>query len=125
MAASSSEEWREIVKPLLTGINRLASSLHLGSDQPLEISILYFSRYNPEIVETLEKYVQFQSEGESYDFEANLALLKLYQFSPTCINRDIATLILLKALTQLPKTDFIVLKCVLAQSLVSQLQQEE
>lgn len=63
--------------------------------------------------------MEFQAKGESYDFEANLALLKLYQFRPACVNRSVAALILLKALTQLPKTDFVTLKCVLGQSLVS------
>ena len=61
----------------------------------------------------------FQAEGEAYDFEANLALLKLYQFRPACLNRDVAAQILLKALTQMPKTDFVTLKCVLPIALVS------
>ena len=70
------------------------------------------------MIETLEKYVSYQAECETYDFEANLALLKLYQFSPTRVDSAIATKILLKALTRLPNTDFVTLKCVLAQSLV-------
>lgn len=77
------------------------------------------NRYNPEVIGTLESYVEYQAEGECYDFEANLALLKLYQFRPGSVNRNVAALILLKALTQLPKTDFVTLKCVLAQSLVN------
>ncbi len=76
-------------------------------------------RYNPEIIETLESYVAYQAEEEVYDFEANLALLKLYQFRPACINRDAAAQVLLKALTQMPTTDFVTLKCVLALNLVS------
>ena len=61
----------------------------------------------------------FQAEGDSYDFEANLTLLKLYQFSPSRVDRTIASQVLLKALTQLPNTDFLALKCVLPQNLVS------
>ena len=80
---------------------------------------LFFDSYNPEIIETLENYVSFQSKGDCYDFEANLALLKLYQFRPSCVNQEVAGQILLKSLTQLPSTDFIMLKCVLAQSLVN------
>lgn len=76
-------------------------------------------RYNPEIIETLEEYVTFQCNGDGYDFEANLALLKLYQFAPPRASRTVAAQILLKALTQLPNTDFLVLKCVLAPDLVS------
>ena len=62
--------------------------------------------------------MEFQSEKECYDFEANLTLLKLYQFSPQRVDRTVAAQILLKALTQLPNTDFVILKCVLAQNLV-------
>merc|ERR1719273_1345107 len=40
-------------------------------------------RYNPENIKTLEHYVDLQSREKGYDLEANLALLKLYQFNPT------------------------------------------
>lgn len=93
--ASSSQDWKETVKPMLAGINR----------------------YNPENIETLEQYVQFQVESNEYDFEANLTLMKLYQFQPSRSNAGVATQILVKALTNLPKTDFILLKCVLPQNL--------
>ena len=36
-----------------------------------------FFRYNPDNVDTLEDYVRFQAEQDAYNFEANLALLKL------------------------------------------------
>ena len=60
----------------------------------------------------------FQCDHGSYDFEANLALLKLYQFRPSCSKTDIAVRLLLKSLMQLPATDFVILRCVLPQSLV-------
>jgi translation initiation factor 3 subunit K len=41
------------------------------------------SRYNPENIKTLEHYVELQAREKGYDLEANLALLKLYQFNPT------------------------------------------
>ena len=34
-------------------------------------------RYNPDNVDTLEDYIRFQAEQDAYNFEANLALLKL------------------------------------------------
>ena len=34
-------------------------------------------RYNPDNMETLEQYAQFQAESHHYDFEANLTLMKL------------------------------------------------
>jgi hypothetical protein len=45
--------------------------------------ILFGARYNPENIKTLEHYVELQAREKGYDLEANLALLKLYQFNPT------------------------------------------
>ena len=45
--------------------------------------ILFVSRYNPENIKALEHYVELQAREKGYDLEANLALLKLYQFNPT------------------------------------------
>ncbi|ERL91876.1 eukaryotic translation initiation factor 3 subunit K [Dendroctonus ponderosae] len=70
-------------------------------------------RYNPDNLPTLERYVEMQSKENTYDLEANLAVLKLYQFNPHSFNIDITCQILLKALTNLPNTDFILCKCLL------------
>ena len=72
-------------------------------------------RYNPENIATLERYVDMQAKEHGYDLEANLALLKLYQFNPQCFNLPVVVRIFLKALTALPKSDFVVCKCLLAQ----------
>ncbi|ENN79693.1 hypothetical protein YQE_03865, partial [Dendroctonus ponderosae] len=70
-------------------------------------------RYNPDNLPTLERYVEMQSKENTYDLEANLAVLKLYQFNPHSFNIDITCQILLKAFTNLPNTDFILCKCLL------------
>ncbi|XP_059617214.1 eukaryotic translation initiation factor 3 subunit K [Phlebotomus argentipes] len=70
-------------------------------------------RYNPEHLKVIEKYVEDQAKDNTYDLEANLAVLKLYQFNPHLLNLDITYLILLKALTNLPHTDFVLCKCLL------------
>ncbi|XP_017876168.1 eukaryotic translation initiation factor 3 subunit K [Ceratina calcarata] len=70
-------------------------------------------RYNPEHLATLEKYVEIQSRENAYDLEANLAVLKMYQLIPQNFNMDITCQILLKALTNLPHTDFVLCKCLL------------
>ncbi|KAB0799252.1 hypothetical protein PPYR_07132 [Photinus pyralis] len=70
-------------------------------------------RYNPDNLPTLERYVEIQSRENAYDLEANLAVLKLYQFNPQFFNIDITCQILLKALTNFPHTDFILCKCLL------------
>ncbi|CAJ0957698.1 unnamed protein product [Ranitomeya imitator] len=67
-------------------------------------------RYNPENLATLERYVETQAKENAYDLEANLAVLKLYQFNPAFFQTTVTTQILLKALTNLPHTDFTLCK---------------
>jgi len=75
-------------------------------------------RYNPDNIKTLEHYVELQAREQGYDLEANLALLKLYQFNPTYYRLDVVVQILMKALTSLPNTDFILCKCLLTQDIL-------
>jgi len=70
-------------------------------------------RYNPDNLVTLEQYVEIQVNENAYDLDANLAVLKLYQLNPHHFDKDITCLILLKALTNLPHTDFVLCKCLL------------
>jgi len=57
--------------------------------------------------------VEEQARDNTYDLEANLAVLKLYQFNPHLLNLNITYTILLKALTNFPHTDFVLCKCLL------------
>ncbi|KAA0201233.1 Eukaryotic translation initiation factor 3 subunit K [Fasciolopsis buskii] len=66
--------------------------------------------YNPEHRSELEKYLQWQVSQGEYDFEANLVLLRLYQFYPEYYNADVTKLILLKALASSNPTDFTLCK---------------
>ncbi|KAL7301794.1 eukaryotic translation initiation factor 3 subunit K [Trichogramma pretiosum] len=70
-------------------------------------------RYNPENLPFLTEYVELQVKENAYDLDANLAVLKLFQFNPTQFDKDITCMILLKALTNLPHTDFVLCKCLL------------
>ncbi|XP_028680557.2 eukaryotic translation initiation factor 3 subunit K [Erpetoichthys calabaricus] len=92
--ASSFEQMRANVGKLLRGIDR----------------------YNPENLATLERYVETQARENAYDLEANLAVLKLYQFNPAYFQTTVTAQILLKALTNLPHTDFTLCKCMIDQS---------
>ena len=60
--------------------------------------LLKTSRYDPAILEQLEPYVTAQCTGGTYDLDANLAVLKLYQFHPEFNNVPVVVRILLKAL---------------------------
>ncbi|KAG5441936.1 Eukaryotic translation initiation factor 3 subunit K [Clonorchis sinensis] len=66
--------------------------------------------YNPEHKAILEQHLNWQASTGEYDFEANLALLRLYQFYPELFNADATRLVLLKALASLNPTDFTICK---------------
>jgi len=75
-------------------------------------------RYNPNNLEDLEVYIMKQSVDNYYDLEANLAVLKLYQFNPKETKKGTVVKILLKALTALPNTDFVLCKCLIDSNLL-------
>lgn len=98
----------------------MLSAEHNITSSPTQFDINIFfirfsfaCRYNPEHLKTLEEYVREQAKNNKYDLEANLAVLKLYQFNPKYLNLEITYLILLKALTNFPHTDFTLCKCLL------------
>ncbi|CAF0791146.1 unnamed protein product, partial [Didymodactylos carnosus] len=70
-------------------------------------------RYNPHNTSLLEEYVQHQIDNRLYDFDANMALLKMYQFNPDFFQPNIVSNILLLALSNLPKPDFLLCKYLL------------
>ncbi|UYV64058.1 EIF3K [Cordylochernes scorpioides] len=74
-------------------------------------------RYNPENLVTLEKYLEVQTEENTYDLEANLAILKLYQFNPSYNKVSVVEKVLLKALANMPHTDMVLCKCLMDMSL--------
>ncbi|CAG5099793.1 Similar to EIF3K: Eukaryotic translation initiation factor 3 subunit K (Homo sapiens) [Cotesia congregata] len=74
-------------------------------------------RYNPVHLPTLEQYVDVQTRENAYDLEANLTVLKLYQLNPQSFKNDVTAQILLKALTNLPHTDFVLCKCLLSEKI--------
>ena len=53
------------------------------------------------------QYFFVQIQKETYDLEANLALLKLYQFYPTHSNVEVIQKLLLKALLDMPTNAFL------------------
>ncbi|CAI9286183.1 unnamed protein product [Lactuca saligna] len=62
--------------------------------------------YNPDILPDLENYVNEQVSSQTYSLEANLCLLRLYQFEPERMSTQIVARILIKALMAMPAPDF-------------------
>merc|ERR1712176_246810 len=71
-----------------------------------KMEILPKDRYNPDLVPSLEEYVDKQISGGSFDLSANLILLRMYSFFPDRTNSTVLVKVLVKALMQLPGTDF-------------------
>ena len=91
----------------------------MGRDwKSIESSLQGIDRYNPDNIPVLEEYVQKQIEENKYNLDANLALLKLYQFNPNHFQTLVTAHILLKALTNLPHSDFLLCKCLIDNSRV-------
>ncbi|XP_039144999.1 eukaryotic translation initiation factor 3 subunit K [Dioscorea cayenensis subsp. rotundata] len=62
--------------------------------------------YNPDILTDLENYVNEQVTNQTYSLDANLCLLRFYQFEPERMNIQIVARILIKALMAMPAPDF-------------------
>lgn len=72
------------------------------------------TKFSEDSIRPLEEFAR----SKEYSLEANLALLKLYQFFPTRANREVIALILVKALTQLPQNDFLLYSYVIPERIV-------
>lgn len=62
--------------------------------------------YNPDILSDLESHVNEQVSSQTYSLDANLCLLRLYQFEPERMSIQIVARILIKALMAMPAPDF-------------------
>lgn len=84
--------------------------------------LLETSRYNIETIEKLESHLNDQIERKTnYDLDANLALLKLYQFFPEKLQKTSVSKVLAKALMNLPSNDFILAMYLVPEQLVMQI----
>lgn len=79
-----------------------------ASDLEQEVmQLLQTRRYDPSILPRLEEFVNYQVAQGFCDPDVNLAVLKLYQFYPDKYNAPTVSKILIKALMNLPSTDFL------------------
>merc|ERR1711879_897329 len=79
----------------------------MSSERKQEITeVLKKGRYSLDSLPQLKAYLQEQIDQRTYDFEANLALLKIFQFNPSHIDIDVVQKVLIKALMNLPHGDF-------------------
>lgn len=69
----------------------------------------------------LERSALAQCAGtEAYDVDTMLGLLKLYQFFPEKANTDTTAKVLIKALMQLPSTDFLLCTYLVSEQVASE-----
>ena len=69
--------------------------------------------YMPEKLGDFEALVATQAKSSAYWLEANLALLRLYQFYPDRVNSANVAVVLAKGLQRLPENDFHLYMCLL------------
>jgi len=72
---------------------------------PADLNLEGVNRYNPGNVPALETSVNEQCTNDTYNLNANLALLKFYQFNPDACKVNVICKILLKAITRFPDSD--------------------
>jgi len=70
-------------------------------------ALLQANLYDVKTLNTVESYVLQQAKQGSYDFETNRYVLQMYLFYPDSIKIHIVGIILMKALMNLPQTDFL------------------
>eukprot|EP01061_Rhynchopus_euleeides_P036046 TRINITY_DN60727_c0_g1_i1.p1 TRINITY_DN60727_c0_g1~~TRINITY_DN60727_c0_g1_i1.p1 ORF type:complete len:213 (+),score=107.19 TRINITY_DN60727_c0_g1_i1:92-730(+) len=81
--------------------------MSIQRDAKVEQALATAKTLETDAIPTLEEYLKQQIQKEFYDMEANLALLKLYQFYPAESNLDVIQKLLLKALLDLPSNAFL------------------
>ena len=69
--------------------------------------------YSPEKLGDFEALVSTQAKSQAYWLDANLALLRLYQFYPDRVNAANVAVVLAKGLQRLPENDFHLYMCLL------------
>ncbi|KAI3775631.1 hypothetical protein L1987_50212 [Smallanthus sonchifolius] len=87
--------------------------IKMGREAPSQSQMSYtveqlvaVNPYNPDILPDLENYVNEQVSSQTYSLNANLCLLRLYQFEPERMSTQIVSRILIKALMAMPAPDF-------------------
>lgn len=82
----------------------------MANEQPAETytveELVAVNPYNPDILNDLEVFVNEQVSSKTYNLDANLSLLRLYQFEPERLSIQIVARILIKALMAMPAPDF-------------------
>ncbi|PNW75170.1 hypothetical protein CHLRE_12g515650v5 [Chlamydomonas reinhardtii] len=63
-------------------------------------------RYSPDKLPQLEAYVDEQVANRSWSLDANVTLLRFYQFSPASVKPAIVAKVLIKAIMQAPAQDY-------------------
>ena len=90
----------------------------MSDTTPPEVAqVLSTGRHDPNSIPALEAFVKAQVQNKTYHSDANLALLKLYQFFPNKRNDAIMLQILCKSLTKL--SDFLPCMYLLPESIQS------
>ncbi|CDP03033.1 unnamed protein product [Coffea canephora] len=92
-------------REISSGGQKSSSSSSAGMSYTVE-QLVAVNPYNPDILPDLENFVNEQVSSQTYNLDANLCLLRLYQFEPERMSTQIVARILVKALMAMPAPDF-------------------
>ncbi|KAG2483327.1 hypothetical protein HYH03_017775 [Edaphochlamys debaryana] len=70
------------------------------------VTISGADRYSPDKLPQLEAHVDEQVHQRTWNLDANVTLLRFYQFSPASVKPAVIAKILIKAIMQLPSQDY-------------------
>jgi translation initiation factor 3 subunit K len=83
----------------------MAQPMGLPANSEAIRSVVQHEYFDHRAVPQLEQYLHDQVSSQTYDFEANKALLKLYQFFPDLVQPELVALAAGKAFMALPASD--------------------
>lgn len=89
------------------------------SDQQVRNVLSSIDRYEQKSISVLEEYVKNSVANKQHNLEANLALVKLYQFYPQQLNLSLLTLILAQSLLHHKEQAFNLVLFMLPEKIVS------
>ncbi|XP_071911287.1 eukaryotic translation initiation factor 3 subunit K isoform X2 [Coffea arabica] len=90
-------------REISSGGQKSSSSSSAGMSYTVE-QLVAVNPYNPDILPDLENFVNEQVSSQTYNLDANLCLLRLYQFEPERMSTQIVARILVKQMEEQFKT---------------------
>jgi translation initiation factor 3 subunit K len=94
-------------------------SLTLPENSAAMQELIRMKTYESGTLTTLAAYAETQAKNKTYDFEANKALMKIYQCYPDLADADVIAKLLVLSMMRLPRNDFLMISYLIPQKISS------